>query len=91
MSHTVGVLGHDGFVHPDASVMIDVAGFCQPHDWMDEDVGLALASSSDGQFPVCTVHGVPGLESDDLAPGELFEMGAKLGGSVCPKGMVSST
>jgi len=89
MPHTIGVLGHDGFVHPDTSVMIDVTGFGQPHDGVDEDVGLALTSSSDGQFPVRTVHGVSGLESNDLAPSEFLEMGTKLGGSVCPR-VVSS-
>lgn len=90
MPHTVGVLGHDGFVHPDTSVMIDVTRFCQPHDGVDEDVGLALASGSDGQFPVRTVHGVPGLESDDLAPSKFLEMGTKLGGCVCSR-VVSPT
>jgi len=90
MSHTIGVLGHDGFVDPDASVMIDIAWFCQPHDGVDEDVGLALASSSDGQLPVRTVHWIPGLESDDLAPSEFVEMGAKLERCVCPRRTVSS-
>ena len=82
MAHTIGVLGHDGFIHPDTSVMIHVAGFCQPHDGVNEDVGLALASSPDCQFPVRTVHGVPGLESDNFAPSEFLEMGTKLGGGV---------
>ena len=85
MSHTIGVLGHDGFVHSDTGVMIDVARFCQPHDGVDEDVSLTLTSSSDGQFPVRTVHRVPGLESDDLAPSKFLEMRTKLGGSVCPR------
>ena len=83
MTHTVGVLGHDGFIYPNASVVIDVAGFCQPHDGVDENVGSTIAGGSNGKFPVCTMHRVPGLESDDLTPRELSEMRTKFRGGIC--------
>src|SRR5258705_257838 len=90
MAHTIGVLGHDGLVHPDTGVMIDVARFCQAHYGVDEDVGLALARSSNGKFPVRTVHRIPGLEGDDLAPSEFLEMSAQFGGGICLRGVVNS-
>lgn len=82
MTHTIGVFSHDRFVHPYTGIMVNVARFRQPHNGVDEDIGLALASSSDSQFPVRTVHGIPGLESHDLSPSEFLEMSTKLGGGV---------
>ena len=80
MTHTVGILGHDGFINTYASVMVDIAWFCEADDWVDKDIGFSLASSTDGQFTVGTVHGVAGLESDDLPPGELLEVGTEFSG-----------
>ena len=48
VTHAVGILGHDGFVNPNASVMVDVTGFCETHDGVDEDVGLTFACGPDG-------------------------------------------
>ena len=82
VTHAVGVLGHDGLVHTDAGVVINVAGFGETHDRVNEDVCLPLTGGADGEFSVSAVHGVAGLECDDLAPGDLLEVCAKLGGGV---------
>ena len=82
VTHPVGVLGHDSLVDSNSRIVVDVTGFCQPDDGVDENVGLAFARSSDSQFPMCTMHRIPSLESDDLTPSELVEMSAKFGGGI---------
>ena len=82
VAHAVRVLGHDGLVHAHAGVVVDVAGLRHADDGVDEDVGLSLARGADGQLAVRAVHGVAGLEGDDLAPRELFEVCTELGGGV---------
>ena len=48
--------------------MVDIAGFSQADDGVDEDVGLSGTGCADGQFPVGAVHGIPGLEGDHAGP-----------------------
>lgn len=79
--HAVGVTGQKSLVDADASEVIDVTGLGQADDGLDEDVGLLGAGGADRQLTVSAVHGVTGLESDDLLPAELVEVGAKLRGS----------
>lgn len=83
LTHTVRVLGHDGLVDADTGIMIDIAWLGESDDGVDEDVGLALTGSADGQLAVSTVHRVAGLEGDDLAPCEFLEVRAELSGCVC--------
>lgn len=80
--HTVGVLGHQGLVRSDSSVVIDISGLGQPDDGVNQHVGLSLSGSSDGQLSVCSVHGVSGLESDNLSPSHLLEEASQLGRGV---------
>ena len=82
VAHAVGVLGHNGLVDTDTGVVVDVTGLGETDDGVDEDVRLPLAGSADGELTVSTVHGVAGLEGDDLAPGDLVEVCAELSGSV---------
>lgn len=80
--HAIGVPWEEGLVHADAGEVVNVAGLGEADDGVDEDVGLAGAGSTDGEFAVGAVHGVAGLEGDDLRPAELLEVEAELGGGV---------
>ena len=82
VAHAVRVLGHNRLVDTNTSVVVDVPGLGEADDGVHEHVGLVLASSADGELTVSTVHGVAGLEGDDLAPSDLVEVSAKLGGGV---------
>jgi hypothetical protein len=77
--HSVGVLGHQSLVSSDTGVVIDITRLSKTDNGVDEHVGLMLTSSSDGQFSVSSVHGVSGLESNDLPPRDLLEVSSKLG------------
>jgi hypothetical protein len=55
---------------------------------VDEDVGLAGTGSADGQLTVSTVHGVSGLEGDDLGPAKLVEVKAEFGWGVAEANVV---
>lgn len=80
--HAVGVAGEEGLVDTDAGEVVDVAGLGEADDGVDEDIGLAGAGGADGKLTMSAVHGVAGLEGDNLGPAELVEVGAKLGGGV---------
>jgi hypothetical protein len=79
-SHAVGVAGQQRLVDADAGEVVDVTGLGEADDGVDEDVGLAGAGSADGQLTVSAVHGVAGLEGDDLGPAKLVEVRAQLSG-----------
>jgi len=64
--------------------VVDITGLRQAHDGMDEDIGLVGSCSADRQLSVSAMHGVSGLESNNLGPAELVEVKPKLGGSVFP-------
>jgi hypothetical protein len=68
MSHSLGVRGHQSLISPDSGVVVDISRLGQSNNWVDEDVGSSLSSSSDGQFSVGSVHWVSGLESDNRPP-----------------------
>jgi hypothetical protein len=80
--HTVGVLGHQSLVRSNTGVVVDISGLGQTDNRVDQDVGLSLSGRSDGQFSVGSVHGVSGLESDDLSPCHLLEEASQLGRGV---------
>ena len=44
---------------------------------MDQQVRLVLRGGAQGQFVLCPVHWVAGLEGDDPPPAELAEASAK--------------
>lgn len=81
--HAVGVAGQESLVDTDTGEVVDVAGLGQTDDGVDEDVGLLGAGGTDRQLTVSTVHGVSGLESNDLLPAELVEVGSQLRGGDC--------
>jgi hypothetical protein len=80
MSKTLGVRRHESLVRADTGVVVDVSGLGEADDGVDEDVGAVLAGGTDGELAVSAVHGVTGLEGDNLAPCDLLEVGAELGG-----------
>lgn len=82
VSHTLGVRGHKSLVSSDTSVVVNISRLGKTDNGVDEDVGSSLTGSSDGKLSVGSVHRVSGLESDNLSPGELVEMGSELGGGV---------
>lgn len=86
--HAVGVAVHDGLVNADTGEVVNVTGLGKTNDGVDEDVGLSGASSDDSQLTVSAVHGVTGLESDNLGPAELLEVGADLCRSVAESHVV---
>lgn len=47
-------------VNTDTGEMVDVTGLGQTDDRVNEDVGLTGTGSTDSEFPVCAMHGVPG-------------------------------
>ena len=61
-----------------ARVVIDVARPRHADHGMQQQVGLALARRAEGELLVRAVHGVAGLEGDDLAPAKLAKPPAQL-------------
>ena len=86
--HAVGVAVHDGLVDTDASEVVNVTGLGQADDGVDEDVGLSGAGGNDGELTVSAVHGVAGLESDNLGPAKLLEVKTELGRGVAESDVV---
>jgi hypothetical protein len=62
--------------------VIDVSGLGQTDYGVDQDVGLSLSGGSDGQLSVRSVHGVSGLESDNLSPCHFLEEASQFGRGV---------
>lgn len=87
-SHAVGVTGHQRLVDTDTGEVVNVTGLGETDDGVDEDVGLAGAGSADRQLTMSAVHGVPGLERDDLLPAELVKVQTQLGGCVAETDIV---
>lgn len=81
LSHTVGILGHQGLVDANTSVVVDVSGLGETNNGVDQQVSLASTGSTDGQFTVSTVHRVTSLESDDASPLQFLEVGTQFAGS----------
>ena len=82
VSHTVGVLGHQGLVRSNTGVVVHVSRLGETDDRVDQDVGLSLSGGSYSQLSVSSVHGVPGLEGDNLAPCHLLEEVSEFGRGV---------
>jgi len=57
--------------------MVDITWFGETHHGVDEDICVSLASSSNGELSMSSVHRVTSLESDDFPPCELLEMCAQ--------------
>jgi hypothetical protein len=68
--------------------VVNVTGLGETDDGVNEDVGLARTGSADGQLTMSAVHGVSGLESDDLGPAKLVEVQTDLCGRVCFSGQL---
>ena len=86
--HAVGVARHQGLVDAHAGKVVDVAGLGQPHDGVDQHVGLAGAGGAHRQLAVGAVHGVARLEGDDLLPAQLVEVQPQLGWRVAQTDVV---
>jgi hypothetical protein len=71
---------------PDADMVVDVPGFREADDRVDEEVGFDLDGRQQGELVVRPVHRVAGLEGDHPAPPEPGELGAQLGGGE-PEGL----
>ena len=74
LTHAIGIFGHDGFVDTYTSIVIDIPGFGETDDRVNENIGLSLTGSPDGKFTVGPVHWVASLEGDNFAPRKLFEV-----------------
>jgi hypothetical protein len=79
--HAVRVSGQKSLVDTDTGEVVNVTRLGETNDRLDEDVGLLRAGGADRQLTVSTVHGVSGLESNDLLPSELVEVSTELRGS----------
>jgi hypothetical protein len=71
--------------------MIDIAGLGQANHGMNEHVGLACSRRSNRQLPMGTVHGIPGLESNDSGPAQFSKMVPQLGRGVSKGSIVVVT
>lgn len=80
--HAVGVSGKEGLVDADTGEVVDVTRLGETHDGVDQHVGLTGSGSANGKLTVSAVHGVTGLESDDLGPAKLVEVQTELCGGV---------
>lgn len=80
--HAVRVSWKEGLVDANTGEVIDVSWFCEANDWVDEDICLTGSSRADSQLSVSSVHGVSGLESDDLGPAEFVEVQTEFRGGI---------
>jgi hypothetical protein len=80
--HAVRVSWEQGLVDTDTGEVIDVSRFREPDDWVDKDICLTGTSCADSQLSVSSVHGVSGLESDDLGPAEFVEVKTEFCGGI---------
>ena len=62
--------------------MVDIAGFGQPDDRVDEDVGPSLSGRADGKLAMGAMHRVAGLKGNNFAPREFMKVSTKLRGVV---------
>lgn len=85
--HAVGVSRQQGLVDSDTGEVVNVAGFGQADNRVDEDVGPLRAGSADRQLAVSAVHGVASLEGNDLFPAQFVEVRAQLGGGDWEEGV----
>jgi hypothetical protein len=76
--HAVRVAGQEGLVDTDTGEVVNVTRLGQANDGVDENVGLLGPGGANGKLTVSAVHGVASLESNDLLPAELVEVGAEL-------------
>ncbi len=60
-----------------AGKVVDVAGFGQTDNRVDQQVGLRFTRGAKGQFLMRPVQWVAGLERHNLAPAQLAEIGAQ--------------
>jgi hypothetical protein len=65
-SHAIGVSREKCLVHTDSGEMVDISRLCKTDNRVDEDIGLAGTSSTNSQLSVSSVHGISGLEGNDL-------------------------
>lgn len=68
--------------------MVNISRFGEADDRVDEDVCLASAGGTDGEFTVGAVHGIASLEGDDTGPAEFLEVETQFGGGVAEGNVV---
>lgn len=76
--HAVRVTGEESLIDTDTGEVVNVTRLGETNSWVDKDVGLTGTSSADGQLTVSSVHGVTGLESNNLGPAKLVEVSTEL-------------
>lgn len=67
-------------VYADSGEVIDITRLGQANHWVDQDIGLSGARSTNSEFSMGAVHGVSGLESYDSLPSEFVEVQSQFGG-----------
>ena len=77
--HTVGIAGEESLVDTDTSEVVNIARFCQPDHWMNENICASCTGRAERKFTMGSMHGIPGLEGNDTGPTQLVEMKAKFG------------
>jgi len=80
--HAIGISGEESLVDTYTGEVINVARFGETHNGVDKNVCLACPGSTDSELSVGSVHGIPGLESNNLGPSQLLKVQSQFGGSV---------
>src|SRR5437016_6242730 len=75
------IVAQQGLIAPHSGVVIYIPGFRHTNGWMNQQIGSGVPRRAQSQFQVDAMHGVPGLEGNDLRPSEAQEFGAQVGGS----------
>lgn len=86
--HAVRVARKKSLVDTDTSEVVNVTWLGETNDWVDEDVGLAVASSANSKLTVSAMHWVSGLESDNLGPAKLVKVLTDLSWGVAQSNVV---
>ena len=80
ITRSAGYRGRSASIAGDPGVVVDIARSGDPHDRVDEEVGVELLGGAQGQLLVRPVHGVPGVERHDPVPAQPVELGPQLPG-----------
>jgi hypothetical protein len=81
-SHSVGVTRKESLVDTDTSEVINVTRLSETDHGVDQNIGLSGASSANSKFPVCSVHRISCLESNDLGPAKFVKVQTKFCGGI---------
>jgi hypothetical protein len=81
--HAIGVSWEQGLVNADTGEMVNVTRLRQTDNWVDKNICLTSTSGADCQLAMGSMHGVSGLESNNLGPTEFVEVKAKFCRCIC--------